>query len=388
LPDWLQDDDDAEDFNEVIPVEDEEDGDIQIKTELPDWLQDEAEAEDEPVVDEDDLPGWLREVSEDATESTMSAGIEADDDVAVEGDLPNWLRESDDSEVASSDVDIEPILDASADESDALPDWLRDEQDDDDDLDAPISMDETELDEPDVDEGDLPDWLQDDELVVAETESVEFEDDFDDEAVELTEPLVDEDNSLDVVVTSAVVAAGVVASTSDSSTEAIESKPEPSKPKSAPVQVTPYDGDLPDWLRRLREVDQRTQETIQLGFLSIPVPVPVVAPILTPRTVQQTQVFHTTQPARPEPDSNSTEQLEVARAARDKGEIGPAVSTYEGLVIKGVYLGQVIDDMQQIARSDPSNYKLYQVLGDAMLRDGRIQSALEAYRQGLTAISL
>jgi cytochrome c-type biogenesis protein CcmH/NrfG len=39
--------------------------------------------------------------------------------------------------------------------------------------------------------------------------------------------------------------------------------------------------------------------------------------------------------------------------------------------------------MQQSIKTSPTNYLLYQVMGDAMMRDGRLQSALNAYREAL-----
>jgi cytochrome c-type biogenesis protein CcmH/NrfG len=56
-------------------------------------------------------------------------------------------------------------------------------------------------------------------------------------------------------------------------------------------------------------------------------------------------------------------------------------------VVNGVYLNKVIEDMQQAIKMHPGNYLLYQLMGDAMMRDGRLQSALNAYREALSKLS-
>jgi cytochrome c-type biogenesis protein CcmH/NrfG len=55
--------------------------------------------------------------------------------------------------------------------------------------------------------------------------------------------------------------------------------------------------------------------------------------------------------------------------------------------LSGVHLDRVIDDLQQSAKLYPSNYQLYQLMGDAMMRDGRLQGALEAYREAMLKLA-
>ena len=80
---------------------------------------------------------------------------------------------------------------------------------------------------------------------------------------------------------------------------------------------------------------------------------------------------------------DADKRLGLAQNAREQGDIDEAIRTYDSLVSSGLYLDQVIDDVQQAIKSYPSNYLLYQVMGDAMMKDGRLQSALESYRQAL-----
>jgi predicted negative regulator of RcsB-dependent stress response len=56
-------------------------------------------------------------------------------------------------------------------------------------------------------------------------------------------------------------------------------------------------------------------------------------------------------------------------------------------VTSGLNLDNVIADLDLAIRSSPSNYMLHQVKGDAMMKDGRLQGALEAYRQALAKLA-
>ena len=80
------------------------------------------------------------------------------------------------------------------------------------------------------------------------------------------------------------------------------------------------------------------------------------------------------------------ERLDLARSARDAGDIQQAVQLYDSLVTSGAHLDRVIEDIQQTVKSYPTNVILYQIMGDAMMKDGRLQSALDAYRQALSKL--
>ena len=84
--------------------------------------------------------------------------------------------------------------------------------------------------------------------------------------------------------------------------------------------------------------------------------------------------------------ADAEKRLKLARAARDEGNLEEAVRIYDSLVTSGVYLDRVIEDMQLAIKSYPSNYLLFQLMGDAMMKDGRLQSALDAYREALAKL--
>jgi len=158
--------------------------------------------------------------------------------------------------------------------------------------------------------------------------------------------------------------------------EVAEVSPEPVPPviETVPVAVATTSSGIPDWLQKLREVDTEEEQapTPAPAFATKSVPQPVLAQAIT----------------EPEPDlpGDAEERLKLARTARDKGEIDEALRIYDSLISRGVYLDKIIVDMQQSVKSHPTNYLLFQVMGDAMMKDGRLQSALNAYREALSRL--
>jgi tetratricopeptide (TPR) repeat protein len=155
-----------------------------------------------------------------------------------------------------------------------------------------------------------------------------------------------------------------------------------SPPEPEPTPVNEPEGvstpsAIPDWLQKLRQVDE--EEIAPLP--AIPVPLPAPAAVAKPVYAQAGVV--------PPPDIpvDADERLKRARTARDKGDINEAVGIYDSLVVSGVYLNKIIEDIQQTIKMHPDNYLLYQLMGDAMMRDGRLQSALNAYREALSKLS-
>ncbi|MDX1523777.1 MAG: tetratricopeptide repeat protein, partial [Anaerolineae bacterium] len=91
----------------------------------------------------------------------------------------------------------------------------------------------------------------------------------------------------------------------------------------------------------------------------------------------------------PIPDDLPTdpgERLTLAQAARERGDLNESLRIYESLVFSGAHLKTIINDIEQAAETHPTNARLFQVLGDAMMRDGRLQRALEAYRKAMSTL--
>jgi tetratricopeptide (TPR) repeat protein len=79
-------------------------------------------------------------------------------------------------------------------------------------------------------------------------------------------------------------------------------------------------------------------------------------------------------------------RLAMARAARNAGDWSDALVIYETLVNASELLDSVIDDLEAGTRKYLDEAAGYQLLGDACMKDGRLQDALQAYRSALTKL--
>ncbi|MCB0077694.1 MAG: tetratricopeptide repeat protein [Anaerolineales bacterium] len=129
---------------------------------LPDWLAEldadfapqEAAESAAPSLPIADLPAWM--VDAGAAEAKVSAAA-VEGDEATAGPLPTWLREAEAAGWAEAESS------AAGNKTDRLPSWLGDAED----LDA-VDADDVEIVE--LDEDDLPAWLQGDDVAAAEAD--------------------------------------------------------------------------------------------------------------------------------------------------------------------------------------------------------------------------
>jgi hypothetical protein len=447
LPDWLQGgDDEAEEAVKDLPFSLEtkdimetagEIGETIGDEDLPDWLRDveEGSAEEEFLAaevksgpaptslvaepdsmieeeEEEDLPDWLNETPE------------GDEDAGVEdgGDLPDWLK---DVQLEDERLESEPItplervqamagLETEAPDEADLPDWLRQVQAVQDEREGGASPVSRQADDDDLaDDDDMPDWLHevaeegepfepsepdhDDFLTNVAEEEVIIEEELPDWPQDIQEEREEVDD-----LASALEAAGAspepaVAAYSLPIEDVIpepEPVPEP-KPTPKPAPPAPAVEDrqpqpavaastpagVPDWLKKLREGDNDQKPAAEPRPQPAPAPVRVAQAAPEPQPVRVAE-SPSIQVASIRPEE-ADDQLRSARDARDAENIAEAIRIYNNLVSSSLHLDKVIDDIQQLIKSYPSNPMLYQVMGDAMLRDGRLQSALETYRQAL-----
>ncbi|MCB0194976.1 MAG: hypothetical protein KDJ65_23705 [Anaerolineae bacterium] len=392
LPDWLrevQEDSDIEESPLLVdetattasaePVTVDDDG-------LPDWLKDVDDTTEDisveaPVTaavqaDENDLPDWLKEVGDDDESFEDISFSSEEDTLIVEEDLPDWLSEVD----TESDDPFEPSEPSPEEEAeivamDELPDWLRDTDEeslDDIDEDELASLPPAEAVSEPLEEGampveddDLPDWLKEGAGLESLSEDGESEE------IAAPEPSpepVAASSPIEEAFTEPVV-------------EADEAEPLPvaQTQASPPTRIASR---MPDWLKKLRESQPKS-----------PVKQPVVAEASAVVSSSMQTAGAIGAPAKFDSSvlqnlpHDTGKRLELARDARERGEIDEAIPIYSNLVSSGAHLTSVIEDLQQSLKTYPTNYMLYQVIGDAMLKDGRIQNALESYRQALTKLT-
>ena len=77
--------------------------------------------------------------------------------------------------------------------------------------------------------------------------------------------------------------------------------------------------------------------------------------------------------------------LDDSRQALATGDVGSAAKLYSGLIKRRESLGQVIEDLRLALERTPDAAALWQVLGDAYMKDDQTTEAIEAYRKGMEA---
>jgi len=88
----------------------------------------------------------------------------------------------------------------------------------------------------------------------------------------------------------------------------------------------------------------------------------------------------------PSPEVRKKEDpLERSRQALASGDTQAAVETYGDLVKRKESLDRVIEDLRIAVDRTPDNADLWQILGDAYMRDDQTDEAIDAYRKGMEA---
>jgi hypothetical protein len=431
LPDWLQEVDDepvSEPVTSTVTAEEDDLDNLVVAEDLPDWLQEVEEDEETEPLQPVAAPAIETEGQPQTQEEAAQAGETAkvtsiDDDGMVEEDeLPDWLQEVEtEGEDAAFGSEEEELFGEDAFDDGELPAWLTEVQAEAEDEDGfePSEPSPEELETVDVDDSGLPDWLSEgeEELVTAEVageqvaaempavESVaEIEDML--ETSELPDWLQEEFEEDETEVFEAAAPDSVAETQPEPEPEAVaaeeelEAAPvdEPEPPEAAPEPQVPVpakpDG-VPDWLRKLREGSVQPAVEPEPEVETQPVVAPIkpsaavvsaVAPAFTPPAPEVTPEPARTTAEIDLPD-DPDESLAMARAASEEGDGDRAIQIYEALVNSGANLDVVISDLDALIRSNPSNYMLHQIKGDAMMKDGRLQGSLEAYRRALAKLT-
>ena len=79
-------------------------------------------------------------------------------------------------------------------------------------------------------------------------------------------------------------------------------------------------------------------------------------------------------------------RLALARAYRDAERWNDALAQYEKLIKAGELVDAVIEDMEQVVEQRVADHATYILLGDAYVKDGRLQKALAAYKEAMARL--
>jgi hypothetical protein len=145
-------------------------------------------------------------------------------------------------------------------------------------------------------------------------------------------------------------------------------------------------GDLPDWLKEAsvhpEAVPDWLMESIsdeQVPVVAAPVPAP--APAAPPPAPVPVPV-----PVRPAPPANIAAAFASARQKVSDGDLDGALADYESVVRAAANLNDVVDDLRSLMSRHKDNPAVYRVLGDALMRNGNLQEALDTYRKALNLL--
>ncbi len=350
-------------------IEDDEDeaGEPELQAQIPDWLLDQVgpppeavtvprKPEQPALIDQIvepeaiDIPDWLR--TEENTFENIFAFTEEESArpaIAASSELPDvdvndpWV-EAFELEYAARQVEpvselsapVAPALeqaffaperDLPAGEPEALPDWLALSSTDHDEYET-LEVEYEEEDSESEAVSDIPDWLREQYVPDNATET------FDIVAEDLPDWL-----------------------------------------KEAGVEKTDT---VPDWL-----IDTITVEVEQPEFAGEAEPMPAPAPTFLPIPVA----------ASPAPVPMPVRQIDVAatlESARGKvnSDVSGALQDYEAIVRANTALDAVVGDLTSLIKQEgyKANAGIYRVLGDGLMRQGRLQEALDTYRKALNLL--
>jgi hypothetical protein len=137
--------------------------------------------------------------------------------------------------------------------------------------------------------------------------------------------------------------------------------------------------EIPGWL--VETLPEESQAAVIVA--PVPAPVPTPAPLPTPAPV----------PARtaisPVPTTVKIDvpaALSAARSKQSSGDVFGALDEYEKVIRANTQLEVVTSAVEAIIKQDKENAAAHRVLGDALMRQGKLQAALDTYRKALNLL--
>ena len=111
------------------------------------------------------------------------------------------------------------------------------------------------------------------------------------------------------------------------------------------------------------------------------------SPDTAPTTRAPTGKLPELEQALAEAPSDHAARLDLAREQLSLNKRTDSYDAYEALITAGERLPQVIEDLMEVTSIEgPIDARVNRLLGDALMADGRIQEAIDAYRGALDKI--
>ena len=166
----------------------------------------------------------------------------------------------------------------------------------------------------------------------------------------------------------------------------------------APVETElTAEADMPDWLREAAEADISDMPAwmVETDGYQAPAPEPIVMtpePVApAPMPVRMTVAAPIAPPPTPRPllveiPADAKVALQQARDYARGDDLAGGLSLYEGLIRKSSALEDVVGDLESLIRIHQNNPAVFRLLGDGLMRQGKLQQALDTYRQALNQL--
>jgi hypothetical protein len=367
-----------------------------------DLLAQEAEQDDDEAYDPDapavpaDLPDWLLEQvgtppgeqpqPEDDTRPPLESlfGAPAEAAAPAEGlEMPDWLKED---LVDEESFEFENIFADSGDETaepdaDALPDVIE----------APAPTDEEALPVFDLEIDENDPWVE-----AFDLEYEQGQPDIDAVPEWYAQNISDPER---IAAVDQLEGAGAEAAAALEALQEAALPVETELPAGQPQAVPEWLGDeaegtaeplsqaagmeIPEWLKEV-------ESDVEPGYI----PEWLVQSIPDEQVIEESAVSEAEAPVS-EPDAEpipepmpvaAGSRLELARECRTNGDLEGCLNAYESLIRDSDSLEVVVDDLSHLVREHRRNPAVYRVLGDGLMRQGKLQAALDTYREALNQL--
>jgi tetratricopeptide (TPR) repeat protein len=165
-------------------------------------------------------------------------------------------------------------------------------------------------------------------------------------------------------------------------------------PSISPFSAT-YTPEVPDWIREaeaavaIEQIPDWLNEPLEEPRIEELPPIYTPPPAPEPTPVRAASELRSPVPERPVPlpvSAAASGSLDQARRMGQSGDIAGALVEYESLIRANFDLETVVDDLSKIVSANRTNAAAYRVLGDGLMRQGKLQAALETYRQALNQL--
>ena len=160
----------------------------------------------------------------------------------------------------------------------------------------------------------------------------------------------------------------------------------------APEPVAGAADDIPDWIKEAEaavntdEIPAWLLETIQ----QTSAPEPELMEIITNEPALPPAPAPVAAPSAPAPRPVSAARdgfsLAEARRLAQANDLSASLANYEGLIRAQMNIDDVVDDLSSLSRQYRNNPLVFRILGDGLMRQGKLQQALDTYRQALNQL--